>query len=119
MAFYFWQGGVSQLRDFETVLRLLKTMGTSGVLRNAFCIMRRSWISGGQWAGCGGLMRNVSHPLTYLYMWSPVGGAVWGDYGTFRRCMLARGSTSLANGLRTYNPPHTHTHTLPLLPVCL
>lgn len=99
---------MSQLRDFETVLRLLKTMGTSGVIRNAFCIMRRSWVSGGQRTECGGLMRNVSHQLTYLDMWSPVGRTVWGDYGTFRRYMLARGSTWLANDLRALNftPPY-------------
>ena len=75
---------VAQLRDIGTVLRLLKTMGTSGVIQNAFCFMKRSWGYEGQRAGCGGLMRNVSHRLTYLDMWSPAGGTVWGRLWNFQ-----------------------------------
>lgn len=46
---------------------------------------------------------NVPHKLRYLSPWSPDGGAVWGCSGTFRRCSLVRGRTSLGHVLRIYS----------------
>ena len=44
-------------------------------------------------------MRNVLHWHMCLNTQSPVGGAVWGGYGIFKRCSLAGGSKSLEVGL--------------------
>ena len=34
---------------------------------------------------CGGLNEKCPRTLRHLDTWSPVGGTIWGDYGTFMR----------------------------------
>lgn len=48
-------------------------------------------------------MRYASHMLLRLNMWSPLGGAVCGGYGTFRRDSLAGGREGMEQTLRTDN----------------
>lgn len=43
----------------------------------------------------GDLNEKYFHKLMYFNTWSPTGGAVWGDDGTFRRRSHAGGSVSL------------------------
>lgn len=44
----------------------------------------------------------LPHKDRVLNIWTPVGGAVWKSYRTFKTWNLARGSTSLEWALRVY-----------------
>lgn len=49
------------------------------------------------------------HRLRNLNMQFPVGGAIWGGYGTFRWCSLAGGNTSLRMSFEG-SEPHSEPH---------
>lgn len=47
------------------------------------------------------------HSLITLNIWASGDGALWGGYGTFRRCSLAEGSTSVGSRSGALKPDPT------------